>query len=123
VRRLPALLRAMDVVKADIIRTATVVKANDSEEGPWIAFTLDSVVIGVDADGIETTAPVVVSVEHYRRPKTSASKSGRAPPKIAITALRALTEAVAFVSAVMSARGIVSHSVAAVVTEFKAATH
>lgn len=37
------------------LRTATVIKANDSEEGERIAFTLDSVTIGP-----ETTAPVVV---------------------------------------------------------------
>jgi hypothetical protein len=61
-----ALLGALDttihVVKADGGRTATVVKANDSEEGERITFALESVVIGQDADGYETTAPVVVPV-------------------------------------------------------------
>jgi RecA-family ATPase len=62
-----ALLGAMDttvhVVKADRIRTATVVKANDSEEGASVAFTLESVTIGVDSDGVETTAPIVMPTE------------------------------------------------------------
>ena len=40
------------------LRTATVIKANDSEEGERIAFTLESVEIGP-----ETTAPVVVPFE------------------------------------------------------------
>jgi len=59
-----ALLGAMDttvnVVKSGAIRTATVVKANDSEEGAQVAFTLEPFVVGTDADGNETTAPVVV---------------------------------------------------------------
>ena len=54
-----ALLGAMDttlhVVKGAAGRTATVVKANDSEEGESVSFDLESVVIGVDG----TTAPVV----------------------------------------------------------------
>jgi AAA domain len=60
-----ALLGAMDttisVAKAGASRIATVAKANDSEEGAQVAFTLESVSIGQDAEGIETTtAPVVV---------------------------------------------------------------
>jgi hypothetical protein len=58
-----ALLGAMDttlhVVKGDNTRRATVVKANDSEEGATITFTLESVEIGADG----TTAPVVVPTE------------------------------------------------------------
>jgi hypothetical protein len=66
-----ALLGAMDttiyVIKGgDGIRTATVVKANDSEEGEQVAFGLESIVIGRDGD-IETTAPVVVAVEGATR--------------------------------------------------------
>jgi len=57
-----ALLGAMDttlhVVKSAGERTATVVKANDSEEGERVAFQLESVVVGDDG----TTAPVVVPV-------------------------------------------------------------
>jgi hypothetical protein len=49
-----ALLGALDttvhVVRGDTVRTATVIKANDAEEGEQIAFTLKSVVIGHDAD-------------------------------------------------------------------------
>jgi hypothetical protein len=62
-----ALLGAMDttinVAKSGTIRTATVVKANDSEEGAQVAFTLESVVIGTDDEGNETTAPVVIPAD------------------------------------------------------------
>ena len=90
-----ALLGAMDttisvVKQADGVRTATVAKSNDSEEGEGVAFTLDSVVIGEDADGNVTTAPVVVPVEGG--PRRQPPKSGRLP-KAAQIALRALTEA------------------------------
>ena len=80
-----ALLGAMDttisvVKQADGVRTATVAKSNDSEEGEGVAFTLDSVVIGEDADGNVTTAPVVVPVRGWTAPATpkiwTASKSG-----------------------------------------------
>jgi hypothetical protein len=58
-----ALLGAMDttlhVCKSGTGRTATVVKANDSEEGECITFDLESVQIGEDG----TTAPVVVALE------------------------------------------------------------
>jgi hypothetical protein len=92
-----ALLGALDttvhVVKAaDGARTATVVKANDSEEGEGVTFTLDSVEIGEDADGNPTTAPVVVRVEGATR--RQAPTSPRALPKAAQIALRALAEAV-----------------------------
>src|SRR5215471_3310142 len=55
-----ALLGAMDTTVhverlSDDMRSATVIKANDSEEGERVAFTLESVTIGP-----ETTAPVVV---------------------------------------------------------------
>jgi hypothetical protein len=89
-----ALLGAMDttvhVVKAGTARTATVIKANDSEEGEYVAFTLDSVLIGEDTDGNPTTAPVVVPA-HGARPR-SAPKSERVT-KAAQTAQRALAEA------------------------------
>ena len=90
-----ALLGAMDttisvVKQADGVRTATVAKSNDSEEGEGVAFILDSVEIGEDADGNVTTAPVVVPVEGG--PRRQPPKSGRLP-KAAQIALRALTEA------------------------------
>jgi RecA-family ATPase len=51
-----ALLGALDttihVVKAGSVRTATVIKANDSEEGERITFALESVVIGESEDAI-----------------------------------------------------------------------
>lgn len=63
-----ALLGALDTTihvfkQADGTRTATVVKANDAEEGEGVAFTLESIEIGQDADGNSTTAPVVVPTE------------------------------------------------------------
>jgi hypothetical protein len=62
-----SLLGAMDttilVTKSGNVRTATVVKANDSEEGAQIAFTLESVTVGTDADGNPTTAPIVRQAE------------------------------------------------------------
>ena len=58
-----ALLGALDTTinvekLASGLRTATVIKANDSEEGEKVAFTLESVEIGP-----ETTAPVVVPLD------------------------------------------------------------
>jgi AAA domain len=84
-----ALLGAMDttisVVKSDETRTASVMKANDSEEGERVAFTLESITIGQD-----TTAPVVVPVQGIAR---TAQKPERRLPKAAQIALRALVEA------------------------------
>ena len=51
----------LHVCKSGMGRTATVVKANDSEEGECIAFDLESVQIGEDG----TTAPVVVAINHF----------------------------------------------------------
>ncbi len=57
------------------IRRATVTKANDSEQGEQVAFTLKSVTIGPEG----TTAPVVVPVENApkatAKPKKTASKA------------------------------------------------
>jgi hypothetical protein len=59
-----ALLGAADttilVSKGASVRTAEVIKANDSQEGEQLAFTLESVQVGADG---ETTAPVVVPAE------------------------------------------------------------
>jgi hypothetical protein len=59
-----SLLGAVDVTisvsRNSAVRTARIIKANDSEEGEQVAFTLESVVVGRDGDGDETTAPVVV---------------------------------------------------------------
>lgn len=64
-----ALLGAMDttvhVAKAGALRIATVIKANDAEEGESIAFTLEGVTIGP-----ETTAPVVVPAENAAQAKS-----------------------------------------------------
>src|ERR1700730_11607720 len=73
-----ALLGAMDttisVVKADTVRTATVIKANDSEEGESVAFTLESVPIGQDGEGNQTTAPVVVPAENASPPNKKVNR-------------------------------------------------
>ena len=88
-----ALLGAMDttisVVKADTVRTATVINANDSEEGERVAFTLESVTIGQDGNGNQTTAPVVVPMENLPPPSANSSRLTKA----AQIALRALAEA------------------------------
>ncbi len=59
------------------LRTATVIKANNSEEGERIAFTLDSVTIGP-----ETTAPVVVPFDG-EPPKEAPSRKLPARYKLA----------------------------------------
>lgn len=55
-----ALLGAVDttvsVTRSGNVRTASVVKANDSEEGESVSFTIESVAIGNDG----TTAPVAI---------------------------------------------------------------
>jgi len=59
-----ALLGAADttilVTKLATSRTAAVIKANDSEEGAQIAFTLESVTVGADG---QTTAPIVMPAD------------------------------------------------------------
>ena len=64
-----SLLGAMDttiyVEKRGNIRTATIIKANDAEEGEQITFTLESVPIGA-----ETNAPVVLPAENAMRAKS-----------------------------------------------------
>src|SRR5262249_10482267 len=83
--RLVALCTTISVTKGASARTATVMKANDSEEGECVAFTLESVPISQDG---ETTAPVVVPLQNL---PPQARSSGKLP-KAAQTALRALTE-------------------------------
>jgi len=68
-----ALLGAMDttvhVAKNGTLRTATVIKSNDAEEGESIAFTLESITISED-----TTAPVVVPAETVMNTKSDEPK-------------------------------------------------
>jgi len=89
-----ALLGALDttihVTKGAGSRVATVIKANDAEEGEAINFTLDGVTIGQDADGNLTTAPVVVPLDG---PPPRQQTTGARLTKAAQTALRALNEA------------------------------
>jgi hypothetical protein len=86
-----ALLGAMDttvhVEKLGEVRTATVVKANDSEEGEQVAFKLEGVTIAP-----ETTAPVVAPVDEYAAKLIKKDKR-QGSPRDAL-AMRALTEAV-----------------------------
>ena len=87
-----ALLGAMDTTVhveklSDDVRCATVMKANDSEEGERVTFTLESVTIGQD-----TTAPVVVSVDPALVSTTS-KKYERKVSDRARLALNALVEA------------------------------
>jgi hypothetical protein len=92
-----ALLGAMDttisvVKQADGVRTATVAKSNDSEEGEGVAFTLESIEIGEDVDGNPTTAPVVVPTEH--KPRTTSRAPRKLSPKYEL-AMRNLADLVA----------------------------
>jgi hypothetical protein len=82
-----ALLGALDTTinvekLASGLRTATVVKANDSEEGERIAFTLTSVDIGP-----ETTAPVVVPADADSIPATRPNRKLSAKHQLAMSAL------------------------------------
>ena len=64
------------------LRTATVIKANDSEEGEQIAFTLESMDIGP-----ETTAPVVVPADVADIPATGTRRRLSARNSLAMKAL------------------------------------
>jgi hypothetical protein len=61
-----ALLGAVDTMitieKSNASRIATVAKDNDGVEGATLAFTLDSVELSVDEEGLVTTAPVVAPI-------------------------------------------------------------
>jgi hypothetical protein len=92
-----ALLGAVDTTlhvakTTDGVRTATVMKANDSEEGVTISFRIDSVTIGTDEIGNTTTAPIVMPVDGVER-----RQAGRhlLRSKAARVALHALEEAIA----------------------------
>lgn len=108
------LLGAVDVTvevngKSESMRTATVRKTNDGEEGLRISFTLESVDIGPD-----TTAPVVVSVE---TPAYAKKEKGTKLPAAAKVALTALTEAVLEVGEVPPASNHVPNSTKVVTIE------
>ena len=51
------------------LRTASVIKSNDAEEGESIAFTLESIIIGED-----TTAPVVIPADTVTHAKPDEPK-------------------------------------------------
>ena len=82
-----ALLGALDTTinvekLASGLRTATVIKANDSEEGEKIAFTLESVEIGP-----ETTAPIVVAADCADIPAARSCRKLSPRQAMAMTAL------------------------------------
>jgi AAA domain len=86
-----ALLGAMDTTVhveklSDNIRTATVIKANDSEEGERVAFSLESVTIGP-----ETTAPVVVAEDADKAHPVKAGRTLSPRDKLALNALAEAT--------------------------------
>lgn len=81
------------VVKNEGVRSGTVVKANDSDEGERVAFTLESVTVCAVEDTV-TTAPVVVPSADA----PSAAK-GKVGPAAAL-ALRLLHDALAEVGTV-----------------------
>ena len=79
-------------ISGDVVRTATIVKANDSPEGPLFSFKSSNYEFGVDEDGDPITVNIVtgeVCEPHLDR-KVDRAKL----PKAAIIALRALTEVV-----------------------------
>lgn len=82
-----ALLGALDTTinvekHSNELRTATVVKANDSEEGERIAFKLDSVTIGP-----ETTAPVVTMLDDNAVNSAKPARKLSAKHQLAMSAL------------------------------------
>lgn len=87
-----ALLGAVDttisVSNGGTVRTAKVVKANDSEEGEGVTFTIEGVTIAPDG----TMAPVAVPADAARSPNTTAANK-RSLGDRAKTSLAALTEA------------------------------
>jgi hypothetical protein len=96
-----ALLGAVDtsvsVSNGGSVRTARVVKANDSEEGESVSFTIEGVEIAPDG----TTAPVALPVDQANIPRASAAAAKRKLSDRAKVSLDALTEA------------LISHGIAA----------
>jgi hypothetical protein len=85
-----ALLGAMDTTiyvekLTGDVRSATVVKANDSQEGERVAFRLESIEVAPD-----TTAPIVLTVDNANLARTTRRNIS---PRDNL-AMRALTEAV-----------------------------
>jgi hypothetical protein len=88
-----ALLGAMDTTVhveklSDDVRRASVVKANDSEEGESVSFSLESVTIGQD-----TTAPVVIAADPLMA-RAADKKSRQRLSDRATLALKALNETI-----------------------------
>lgn len=92
-----SLLGALDttihVARSGNIGTATIVKANNSDEGEQVAFTVEKIVTTRNAAGMETTAEVVIPAaapaDKGKKPK------GRTLKQSAKIALRALEEVIA----------------------------
>ena len=76
---------SISVSTSGSVRTAKVVKANDSEEGETVSFTIESVTIHKDG----TTAPIAVPASGI---VAKAAATGRKLPDRARVSLEALTE-------------------------------
>jgi hypothetical protein len=75
------------VEKRSSTRIATVTKANDSDEGETIGFTLESVEIDRDEDENVTTAPIVVPVEGQQATPAAPTRRLNDRQKLALEAL------------------------------------
>jgi hypothetical protein len=94
-----ALLGAVDTLvtieKSGETRFATVAKDNDGAEGARHAFSLHSVELSVDEDGLATNAPVVVSAQHEPQSLTTTTRRPVQLTAGATVALKALDKALA----------------------------
>lgn len=89
-----ALLGAMDATVhveklSEDVRSATVIKTNDGEEGERVTFALEGVTVGPD-----TTAPVVVPADPLLAKAVTSKQRGQKLSDRATLALRALHEAI-----------------------------
>ena len=86
-----ALLAACDttikIEKSGDIRTATIEKNNDGEEGERIAFTLESFELSRDENAIATTAPIVQPVDVSNIPARAVTRKLSDKQQRALTAL------------------------------------
>jgi len=93
-----SLLAALDtsvlVRKTGAARTADVVKANDGAEDESVSFDMRGVSVGVDSDGSETWAPIVIPAERDSVTERDKSQMSRLPASVE-NARRALVNAIA----------------------------
>src|SRR5262249_16808989 len=82
---------SIHIAQDGTIRTARTQKVSDGPDDQSVAFTLKSIIVGIDAEGTETTAPVV---EASTAPAKPAPKSKPRMPRGARIALDALNLAI-----------------------------